>query len=173
MIACLKRRLSAHPRLSGMFDGVRRSYVLLVLYVMKVIERLGTDPAIELLMEAAERQGAIIAREMRRAIPPEAPLLDVGAEVYRRFMTDAGAEISVHRRDESGVTFLIQRCPFYEAFLDVGVDCGVFLEGLCSNLTLPAIQATLSHFDPRLRVEPVLTRDSAEGLCMERVYLEA
>ena len=40
-----------------MFDGVRRSYVLLVLYVMKVIERLGTDPAIELLMEAAERQG--------------------------------------------------------------------------------------------------------------------
>jgi len=155
-----------------MFEGVRRGYVLLVLYVMEVIERLGTDPAIELLMEAARRQGEIVAGELRRDLPPGMEPLEVGAEVYRRFMEEAGAEVSAQRRDESSVTFIVRRCPFYEALLDVGVDCGAFLNGLCGNLTLPSIQATLDQFDPRLRAGPVMVRESAEDVCLERVYLE-
>ena len=47
----------------------------------------------------------------------------------------------------------------------------MFLNGLCGNLTLPSIQYTLSHLDDGLRVEPVVTRESAEELCLERVYL--
>jgi len=155
-----------------MFDGVRRSYDLLILYVMKVIEQLGTDKALELLEDASKRQGVITAREMKRKLPDGLSTLDTGAEVYRRFMMDAGAEIKIHKRDETSVTFIIERCPFFEAFLDVGVDCGMFLNGLCSNLTLPSIQATLNEFDPDLRVETVLTRESAEEFCLERVYLD-
>ncbi len=155
-----------------MFDGVRRSYDLLILYVMKVIEQLGTDEALELLEDASKRQGVITAREMKRKLPDGLSNLDTGAEVYRRFMMDAGAEIKIHKRDETSVTFIIERCPFFEAFLDVGVDCGMFLNGLCSNLTLPSIQATLNEFDPDLRVETVLTRESAEEFCLERVYLD-
>lgn len=155
----------------NMFEGVRRAYVLQVLYVMKVIEQLGTDPAIDLLMQAAERQGAIVAREMKRIIPEDASPLEIGVKVYQTFMSDAGAEVSEYKRDEKSVTFLIKRCPFYEAFLEVGVDCGMFLNGLCSNLTLPAIQASLAYFDSNLRVEPVLTRETAEELCLERVFL--
>lgn len=155
-----------------MFEGVRRAYVLLVLYAMKVMEHLGTDPGIGLLMEAAEEQGAIIAREMRGSIPDDATPLEVGEEVYSRFMEEAGAEVSIHQRDEASVTFMVRRCPFHGAFLDVGVDCGMFLEGLCSDLTIPAIQATLSQFDSRLKMEPVLTRETAEEICLERVYLE-
>lgn len=155
----------------NMFDGVRRAYDLQILYVMEVIEELGTDKALELLEESAKRQGVIIAREMRRKLPEGLPSLEIGAEVYRRFMEDAGAGIKVHRRDEGSVTFLIERCPFFEAFLDVGVDCGMFLNGLCTYLTLPSIQATLNEFDERLRVEPVLTRESAEEFCLERVKL--
>lgn len=155
-----------------MFDGVRRSYDLLILYVMKVIEQLGTDEALELLEDASKRQGVITAREMKRKLPDGLSTLDTGAEVYRRFMMDAGAEIKIHKRDEASVTFIIERCPFFEAFLDVGVDCGIFLNGLCSNLTLPSIQATLNEFDPDLRVETVLTRESAEEFCLERVYLD-
>lgn len=152
-------------------EGVRRGYTLLVLYVMKTIERLGTEPALGILEEAAEEQGALIADEMRRTLPEGLTPLETGAEVYRRFMADAGAEVSVHKRDNASVTFLIRRCPFYEAFLDVGVDCGYFLNGLCNNLTLPSIQATLRQFDPRLMVESVLTRRAAEEFCLERVVL--
>jgi hypothetical protein len=154
-----------------MMEGVRRGYTLLVLYVMKTIERLGTEPALGILEEAAEEQGALTADEMRRTLPEGLTPLETGAEVYGRFMADAGSEVSVHKKDGASVTFLIRRCPFYEAFLDVGVDCGYFLNGLCNNLTLPSIQATLRQFDPRLRVESVLTRRAAEEFCLERVVL--
>lgn len=154
-----------------MLDGVRRAYALQALYMMAVIERLGTDEALKMLEEAAERQGAIVAREMRRAMPKSLSPLDAGAWAYRRFMEDAGAEVEEHARDAAGVTFAVRRCPFYEALLDAGVDCGVFLNGLCRNLTLPSIGSTLRHLDPRLRVEPTLTRESAEELCLERVVL--
>jgi len=151
--------------------GVRRGYTLLTLYIIEVIKDLGTQPSLDKLMEAAERQGAIIAGEMKKEMPSGLTPLEKGSEVYSRFMADAGADVNINRRDETSVTFVVRRCPFHEAFLDVGVDCGIFLKGLCSNLTLPAIQATLSQFDPRLKVENVLARQSAEEICMERVYL--
>jgi len=154
-----------------MFDGARRAYMLQILYVMNAIEELGSDKALEILEKSSERQGVIIARNMKKTLPEGMTNLEIGAEVYRRFMSDAGTEISVHHQDEKSVTFVINRCPFFEAFLDVGVDCGMFLNGLCTHLTLPSIQATLNQFDPRLKVEPVLTRKAAEDLCLERVYL--
>ena len=154
-----------------MFDGARRAYMLQILYVMNAVEELGSDKALEILEKSSERQGVIIARNMKKTLPEGMTSLEIGAEVYRRFMSDAGTEISVHQQDEKSVTFVINRCPFFEAFLDVGVDCGMFLNGLCTHLTLPSIQATLNQFDPRLKVEPVLTRKAAEDLCLERVYL--
>jgi len=154
-----------------MFDGARRAYMLQILYVMNAIEELGSDKALEILEKSSERQGVIIARNMKKTLPEGMTNLEIGAEVYRRFMSDAGTEISVHQQDEKSVTFVINRCPFFEAFLDVGVDCGMFLNGLCTHLTLPSIQATLNQFDPRLKVEPVLTRKAAEDLCLEKVYL--
>ena len=155
-----------------MFEGIRRSYALLTLFLMEVIEELGTDRALEMLQSAVEKQAGIIERELRRKIPEGLPSLEKGVEVYRAFMEDAGAEVTVHERGESSVTFLIRRCPFYEALLDVGVDCGYFLGGLCDNLTLPAVQAALARFDPRLRLEPRLVRESAEEFCLERIYLD-
>jgi hypothetical protein len=154
-----------------MFDGVRRAYMLQIFYVMEVIEELDTDKALEFLEKASERQGVLIARKMKKIIPENLSPLEKGAEVYRMFMYDAGADIKVHKQDESSVTFVVNKCPFFEAFLDVGVDCGMFLNGLCTHLTLPSIQATLNQFDPKLRVETVLTREAAEDLCLERVYL--
>jgi len=157
------------PRMSA--EGVRRGYVLLTLYIIEVIKDLGTQPSLDKLMEAAEKQGVLIAKKMRKQIPGGLTTLETGAEVYLRFMKDAGAEVSVHKRDEVSVTFVVRRCPFHEAFLEVGVDCGIFLKGLCGNLTLPAIQATLSQFDPKLRVENVVARQSVEEVCLERINL--
>jgi hypothetical protein len=154
----------------NMFNGVRRAYDLQILYMMNVIEEFGTDKAIELLEEASKRQGVIIAREIRRSLPDNISILEIGAEVYRRFMEDAGSEIIIYKQDKHSVTFCINRCPFFEAFLDVGVDCGIFLNGLCTHLTLPSIQYILNEFDEKLRVEPVLTRESAEEFCLERVF---
>ena len=149
-----------------MFDGARRAYMLQILYVMNAIEELGSDKALEILEKSSERQGVIIARNMKKTLPEGMTSLEIGAEVYRRFMSDAGTEISVHQQDEKSVTFVINRCTFFEAFLDVGVDWGMFLNGLCTHLTLPSIQATLNQFDPRLKVEPVLTRKAVEDLCL-------
>ena len=154
-----------------MFEGIRRSYSLLTLLLMEVIEELGTDRTLEMLQASVEKQAVIIARELKREIPDDTAPLEKGMAVYRAFMGDAGAEIIVHERTEDSVTFRVKGCPFFEALLDVGVDCGYFLGGLCTHLTLPAIQATLERFDPRLRLEPRLVRESAEEFCLERVYL--
>jgi hypothetical protein len=154
-----------------MFDGVKRAYTLQILYVMEVIELHGTDKAIELLEKASKRQGAIIAQEIRKKLPDNLSSIEIGSEVYRNFMEDAGTEIKVYKQDENSVTFLINKCPFFEAFLDVGIDCGMFLNGLCTHLTLPSIQATLNEFNSKLRVKPVLTRETVEEFCLERVFL--
>jgi hypothetical protein len=155
-----------------MFTGVKRAYVLLILYIMRVIERYGTDTALELLEEASERQGSIIADKMKHELQEEKNPLKIGAEVYSRFLKEAGAEIVEYKHDEKSFTFIVKKCPFYEALLDVGVDCGVFLNGLCSNLTLPSIQNCLKSFNLNLKVETVLTRESAEEICLERIFLK-
>ncbi len=155
-----------------MFEGVRRSYALLALMLMEVIEEQGTDGGLEMLQRAAGKQAKIIARELRPRIPVGLGPLKTGMEVYRCFMEDAGAEVAVHDKKEDSVTFRVGRCPFFEAFLDVGVDCGYFLGGLCTHITLPAVQATLTRFDARLRLETKLVRESAEEFCLERVYMD-
>jgi hypothetical protein len=155
-----------------MFEGIRRSYTLLTLLLMEIIEELGTDRALEMLQASVEKQAEIIVGELIRKIPEETTPLEKGMAVYSAFMEDAGAEIIVHERTEDSVTYRVKGCPFYEALLNVGVDCGYFLGGLCTHLTLPAIQSTLESFDPRLRVEPRLMRESVEEFCLERVFLE-
>ncbi|UCH56829.1 MAG: L-2-amino-thiazoline-4-carboxylic acid hydrolase [Candidatus Bathyarchaeota archaeon] len=155
-----------------MFEGVRRSYALLILLLMEIIEELGTDRGLEMLQTSVEKQAAIIARELRRKIPENSDLLDTSNLVYRAFMEEAGAELAVHEKTEDSITYRVKRCPFYEAFLDVGIDCGYFLGGLCTHLTLPAIQAALNHFRGGLKLEPLLVRESAEEFCLERISLE-
>ena len=156
-----------------MFDGVQRSYTLLILFLNEVIEELGTDRGLEMLQTAVEKQAEVLHGELLRELPEGSSPLEIGDAVYLTFMEEAGAEVVVHERDDSSVTYRVARCPFYEAFLDVGIDCGYFLEGLCGNLTLPAIQAILTRFDERLRVESRLVRESAEEYCIERITLEA
>jgi predicted ArsR family transcriptional regulator len=154
-----------------MFNGVRRSYTLLALLLMEVIEELGTDRGLEMLQRATEGQAEVIHRELSREMEPDLPPLERGVEVYTRFMEEAGAEVKVQNLEGNSATFLVRRCPFYEAFLDIGIDCGYFLGGLCTQITLPAVQATLMRFDPRLTLETTLVRESAEEFCLERVYL--
>ena len=153
-------------------SGVRRGYALLFLFLMEVVEELGTDHGLEMLHRAIEKQADIVAREFRRSLQVGLAPLDIGLQVYGRFMGEAGAEVEVHCRDEASVTVRVRRCPFYEALLDVGVDCGYFLGGLCNNLILPAIQETIRLFDPRLGVEAKIVRQSAEEFCLERIYLK-
>jgi hypothetical protein len=154
-----------------MFDGVKRAYMLQILYIMKVIEQFGTDLAINFLQQAAEKQGLIVARELKENIPQSIGLLDTGAEIYRKFMADAGSEISEYKRNEKSLIFLIERCPFYAAFIDVGIDCNKFLNGLCQNLTIPTLQAILKQFDEKLKVESIITKNSLEEICLERVFI--
>ena len=161
------------PEFTGinLFSGLRRAYVLTFLLLMEAIEEHGTDHALEMLQRAVEKQADIVAREFKGCISEDLGPLDIGLEVYTRFMADAGADVEIHNRDETSVIIMVKRCPFFEALLELGVDCGYFLGGLCSNLTLPSVQATLVRFDPRLRLEAKTIRESVEGLCLERIYI--
>jgi len=152
-----------------MFDGVRRGYLLLTFYMMEVINELGTEPSLAMLERAADKQAEVIAGEVHKTMPEGLSPLEIGEYIYMDFMKNTGAEVAVHRRDEKSVTFRILRCPFYECFLDAGIDCGQFLNGLCSNMTLPSIQATITRFDPRLKLETLVVRESAEEICLERI----
>lgn len=163
---------SNSPSRGDLRSGVRRAYTLLFLMLMEAIEEHGTDHALEMLKRAVKKQADIIAREMRPSMPTGLSPLDLGLEAYMRFMRDIGAEVDVHSRDESSVTVVVRQCPFFEAFLDIEVDCSQFLGSLCTNMTMPAVQATLARFDQRLRLEPKMVRQSKEDICLERIYLE-
>ena len=156
-----------------MFNGVRRSYTLLILFLNEVIEEMGTDRGLEMLQAAVEKHSEVAHDELLRELPKDFPPLEIGDFVYRTFMEEAGAEVVVYKRDDSSITYRVSRCPFYEAFLDIGIDCCYFVGGLCGNLTLPAIQAILNRFDGHLRVESRLVRESAEEFCLEQITLGA
>jgi hypothetical protein len=138
---------------------------------MEIIEEFGTDIGFKMLKKSIERQADINYKEMCKDITPDLSSLDKGVKVYSCFMEEAGAKFNIHKKDENSFTFLVTRCPFYEAFLHVGIDCGYFLGGLCTHITLPAIQSILQRFDSRLKLEPVLIRNSVEELCLERISL--
>jgi hypothetical protein len=139
--------------------------------MMKIIECLGTDTAIAILMEAAELQASVIARELKEKVTGF-DSLELGEEVYQIFMGDAGAEVKIFKRDMESVTFIVNRCPFFEAFLDIGVDCSMFSKGICGNLALPSIQAVLNQFNSNLKIETLINRESIEDYCLERIYID-
>jgi hypothetical protein len=146
-------------------SGVRRVYALTFLFLMEVIEKLGTDRALELLSKAAERQADIIERELAGQIKVAEPL-ERGLQVYSRFMTDLGGEVKVQARSADNASIRVGRCPIYEAFLSIGLDCGFWMQGLCTNIVLPSIGATLKRFDPKLRLSLERYRESVESFCL-------
>jgi len=154
-----------------MSAGVRRSLSLLFLYIMNVIEEIGTDSSIELLIKAAKEQGNIFAREFRKEYSSDLSPLEVAEKVYCKFMKDVGAEVHSYERGNDSSSFIIYDCPFFDAFLDVGINCGIFLEGLCSNLTLPTVQTALSNYGINVRVEATRCKNSSEDFCIEKVSL--
>jgi hypothetical protein len=154
-----------------MINGVIRSYTLLILFLIEVIKELGTDRSLEMLHIAIEKHADVIYRNLLKDLPKDSTPLEIGEVVYRTFMVEAGAKIFDHEKTDSSITYRVSRCPFFDAFIDVGIDCGYFLGGLCSNLTLPAIQSILCKFDERLTVESRLIRDTAEEFCLEQITL--
>ena len=155
-----------------MFDGVRRAYDLVILFLMEVIGEVGTAPALSLIQRAVERQAVIIAGELKRVIPKDLKALDLGLEVYRKFMEDVGSEIKVISKTVDSVNVAVGRCPFFEAFLDVEVDCGYFVSGLCTNLVLPSIHAVLKRFNSSLTLKATTIRQTAEERCFVSIKLE-
>jgi len=149
-------------------SGVRRVYALTFLFLIEVIEKLGTDGALELLQNAAEHQAEIIEKELAGQLKTVEPL-ERGLEVYSRFMKDLGAQLTVQTKSADNVSVKAGRCPIYEAFLSIGLDCGFWMQGLCTNIVLPSISATLRRFDPKLRLMLERYRESAEDSCLLRI----
>ena len=153
------------------FSGVRRIYALCFFFLMEVIEQLGTDRALELLSKAAEHQAEAIERELAGQIRTAEPL-EKGLEVYRRFMEDLAAQLTVQARNTDSISVKVDRCPIYEAFLDIGLDCGFWMQGLCTNIVLPSIEAALKRFDQKLRLILEKHRTSAEDPCLIKISLD-
>jgi len=144
-------------------------YTLLALYLIEAIKKFGSQEALAMLDLASEQQGLMLAKEYRKTLPKTLTTLELGAEAYKLFMTDTGAEVLLHKKSEDSFFFRIQKCPFNEVYLDIGIDCGYFLNGLCSNLILPSIRSTLKNLNNNLRIEPVLTRETAEDFCIIKI----
>jgi len=79
------------------------------------------------------------------------------------------AELKVQARNMNSVSVRVGRCPIYEAFLSIGLDCGFWMQGLCTNIVLPSIGATLRRFDPKMRLALEKYRESAEDSCLLRI----
>ena len=154
-----------------MTAGVRRSLSLLILYIMNVIEEIGTDSSIELLIKAAEEQGKIFAIEFRKEYSSDLSPIVIAEKVYCKFMKDFGADVHSYEKSDDSASFIIYDCPFFDAFLDVGINCGIFLEGLCSNLTLPIVQTAISNYGINVKLETTRCKSSSEDFCVEKVSL--
>jgi len=163
--------VSSNRSENNYFDGVRRAYALAFLLVMKAVDELGSDRGVQMLQEAVDRQAEIIENEIRRKIPAGSSPLESGVEAYKIFMGDAGAQLKIHERTKGSVTFLVGRCPLYEALLDIQVDCGYLQGELCTTMAIPAIRAILKRIDPKLEIESRMIKASAEEACLERIYL--
>jgi len=148
-----------------MATGPRRIYTLSFLFLMEVIQRLGTDKALGLLTEAAKKHAEILEKEFGAAHGLGTPL-EKGAYVYRAFMKDLGTETQVVRESIDGVDVRSRSCPIYGAFLDIGVECDFWMKGLCTNIVLPSIEAALKRFDERLTLTLLKHRSSAEDECV-------
>ena len=155
-----------------MLNGIKRAYTLLILFLIEVIEAQGTDISLKMLQNAIEKQADIIHDELFKEISKEEDPIKIGDKVYRAFMEEAGAEVIAFEENDCSITFRVRHCPFFEAFLDVGINCGYFLGGLCTNFTLPAIQAILVRFNERLRIDTRLIRETSEEYCLERLFLK-
>jgi hypothetical protein len=138
---------------------------------MELIEELGSDQTLNILQKAADKQAEVFARNLDPVNLQDLDPLASGEKIYRRFMSDTGAEIDFFNRNGDSVTFRVNKCPFYLALLDVGIDCGYFLEGLCRNLTIPLIQKIMNKFDTRLNLEVKVIRQSIEDFCLEKISL--
>lgn len=139
---------------------------------MEIIEKLGTDRALDLLLKAVERQAEIVERELTRSVEEIVDPLGKGLEVYSRFMGDLGAQVKVQTGGEEENVVRVGWCPIYEAFLDIGLECGFWMEGLCTHIVLPSIEEILRRFDPRLKLMLDRYRASAEEPCLVRLKLE-
>lgn len=163
---------SEKPPEGGRASGVRRVYALCFLFLMEIIEKLGTDRALDLLLKAVERQAEIVERELSRSVGGIIDPLGKGLEVYSRFMEDLGAQVKVQNRGEGESMVRVGWCPIYEAFLDIGLECGFWMEGLCTHIVLPSMEEILKRFDPRLRLVLERYRASVEEHCLVRLKLK-
>lgn len=152
--------------------GIRRAYTLLFLLMMELVEELGSDRALEMLRNAAERQAKIFEEEFRKEGYSSINPIEMGFKAYRAFMEDLGARVDIHERGEISIILRIERCPLFEAMIDVGVDCGYLQGGLCLNLITPAIQEILKRLNPGLKLRTKLNRQSFDEFCLEEIYLE-
>lgn len=152
-----------------MTTNYRYGYTLLALYLIEAIKKFGSQEALTMLDSASEQQGVMLAEEYKKILPKTLSTLEMGAEAYKLFMMETGADIVLQKKSDDSFTFRIQKCPFHEVYLEVGIDCGYFLNGLCSNLILPSIRSTLKHLNTNLRIEPVLTRETAEDFCLIKI----
>ena len=150
-------------------EGDRRAYTLCYLFLMEVIETIGTDKALELLSRAADRQADILEKETSSHIHREGSPREKGLEAYKHFMEDIGAQVTATPQPNTETTVKVGRCPIYEAYLSIGLECSTWMQGLCTNIVIPSIEKTIHKFEPRLRLRIVTYRASAEEPCTLRL----
>ena len=94
-----------------MFEGIRRSYTLLTLLLMEIIEELGTDRALEMLQDSVEKQGITgMIRRRAKDLGPGFLLESQGvvhvASAVSRWADDPGEDVHLYEdvsRDDGGV----------------------------------------------------------------------
>ncbi len=139
---------------------------------MKIIDEFGSDIGLRIFNEVIQKQAKIVGDEIKKSMPKNLSLLDSGVKAYFDFMENAGADVQIYDKKDESATFIIKKCPFYDALLNIDVNCGYLQSEICSNLTIPAIESILKTIDRRFKVETKLIRKSFEDICLEKIYLE-
>ena len=153
------------------FTGAKSAFTFLFAYLNTVGQEIGMERALALDTKMCEAMGAAQGMAMKEQSGMEEIGLDDVTALNERFLGDGlGITSQLIEEDAQKRLFKVGRCPLYEAAAELGMD-HASIEATCRAGALRFMDAMVKQMNPALSYQLQEFRASAEGSCMEAMYL--
>lgn len=153
------------------FAGAKSAFTFLFAYLNTVGQEIGMERAIALDTRMCEAMGAAQGMAMKEQAGMEELGLEIVTSLNERFMEDGlGITSQLVEEDAQKRLFKVSRCPLYEAAAELGMD-HASIEALCRSGALRFMDTMVKQMNPALGYQLQQFRASAEGSCIEVMYL--
>jgi hypothetical protein len=153
------------------FTGAKNAYTFLFAYLNTVGQEIGMERAIALDTKMCEAMGAAQGMAMKEQSGMEELSLQAVSSLNERFMEDGlGITSQLVEEDAQKQLLKVGRCPIYEAAAAIGID-HASIEAMCHSGAIRFMDTMVKQMNPALTYQLQKFRSSAEGSCLEVMYL--